>query len=282
VNNQVAGKKPVTVVSFGNASLQLTRGGTYGIVGNDFTVTDPAHPHAVDYSAQATVQPAGVNCSAPQLANIRVGFMQESSNYSDSFIYANPTVTFLSTAPHNKHVVVPVTISDTHTYAPAVLQPVNDGEDIPLNSFPLYGIDPGETAIPIGCPGGAAAISFDTPDTPFKPTFSLPARATEDGTIVGTTMWQTLVHVTRTEHFRTYCVIFDATSAASRGASFCALRQATWDLNIDSANPNQQATVSPDAPATANPVARLPIANNAPEASTQTPVGTATMTFPTP
>ena len=94
--------------------------------------------------------------------------------------------------------------------------------------------------------------------------------------------WQTRVHVTRTEHFRTYCVVFDATSAASRQASFCALRQATWDLNIDSANPDQHATVSPDAAATANPVAALPIANNAPTTETQAPVGAATQTFTSP
>jgi GT2 family glycosyltransferase len=286
VNNlsgQVAGTKPVTVVSFGNASLRIDQGGNYKLVGNTYTVTDLVHPNAVDFAAQATIQPAGVNCSAPQLANIRVGFMQDASNFAAANFYTDPTVTFLPTAPHGKHVVVPVTISDTFIVDPTVQQPVNDGEDHPVDSFPLFGLDPGETAIPLGCTAqGTAATSSDTPNAiNIAATFSLLATAT-DGTVVGTTLWQTRTHVTRTRHFRTFCVTFDSTSAASRLASFCALRQASWDINLDSANANQHASVNPDGPATADPVARLPIANNAPLKEAWAAVGPATKTFISP
>src|SRR5262249_41645124 len=149
-------------------------------------------------------------------------------------------------------------------------QPINDGFD---GAFPLYDRSANALRIPLGCTGGAAATANDTPMASFPPTFSIPAVAT-DGTTVGTAIWQTRVHITRTLHFRTYGVTFDTASGA-----FCALRQATWDLSVDSALANQHVAVSADAAATVNPAATGPQANHAPRTATPAAVGAATMTF---
>lgn len=264
VSGPVAGTKPVTVVSFGNAKMKLTPGGTYGLVGGVYTVVGfPAT--AVGFSAQASLLPAGVDRSVPQLTNIRTAIMQESSNFVVTSVWNNPKVAFNAGTPHGKTVIEPVTISLKTTYAATVSQPVNDGV---AGAFPLYSKSATALAVP-----GSAATSSDTPGWPFPATFSLPAVAT-DGSTVGNALWQNRVHITRTEHFRTYCVAFD-TSAGS----FCALRQATWDLSTDSSAANQRATASADTAASATPVATPPTANNAPTTDTTPAVGPATMTF---
>jgi len=265
----LVGKQRVTVVSFAPARLTLAQGGDYGLAGQTLTVTTPANPTAVNFSAQATVRPAGVNCAAPQLRNIRVAFMQESSGFVVTRVWNNPTVVF-DPAVCGKTVIEPVTISTRETYAAAVHQPVNDGV---AGAFPLYARTAAALQIPLGCAGGAASTSNDTPSSPFPATFRRPAVAT-DGSAAGTTIWQTQVHITRQEHFRTYCVVFDTVSGA-----FSALRQGTWDMNVDSALANQHVTVSADTAANANPVAVPPTATDAPADATVAAVGAATMPF---
>lgn len=273
VSGPVAGRTPVTVVSFANAQLTLTQGGNYSLTGGSYSVVGTP---AVKFSAKATIQPAGVDCSAPQIKNIRIGLMQELTGGAGwvTRSWTNPTVVF-SAHTSGKSVIEQATVTASKSYTPAVTQPVNDGF---AGAFPMY--DTGQnsaTALepPIGCAGGTAATSDDSPSSAFPATFSVPAVAA-DGSTVGNAIWQNQGHLTRVNHFRTFCVTFDTTSH-----EFSALRQATWDINLDSALANQHATVSADAGATADPAATLPQANDAPTVITTTQSG-ATKTFTSP
>ena len=273
LSGQVAGKRPVTVVSFGSAKMKLTPGANYSLVG---TTYGPVGSPAVKFSAQASILPPGVNCSAPQLTNVRIGIMQEVSGAAGFItrVWTNPTVVF-NAGIHGKTVVEHVNITTSTSFAPSVHQPVNDGF---AGAFPFY--DTGQNSAnalqpPTGCPGGSAATSDDSPSSPFLATFSIPAVAT-DGTTVGNAIWQNRVHITRTNHFRTFCVNLNTATQ-----DFCALRQATWDINLDSALPGQHATVTADAVAVANPTAVLPQANSALKVTTSAQSG-ATKTFTSP
>jgi hypothetical protein len=273
VTGPVAGRRAVTVVSFGNAQMTLAQGGDYAIVGGNYTVTGFPAVHAANFTARAAIQPAGVDCTAPQLKDIRVAIMQEISNLQVVRTYDNPTVNFNSSAPHATPVTVPVSISLTTTLATSVQQPVNDGAD---GAFPLYDNGALAVSIPAGCANAAPATSNDTPSVTFPATFSIPA-TTAAGTTIGTVVWRSQAKITRTNHFRTYCAAFDTVAK-----TFTALREATWDLDLDSSQPGQHAQVHPDAPAASDPVAVLPQFNHADKTSTAAPVGTATKTFTSP
>jgi hypothetical protein len=128
----------------------------------------------------------------------------------------------------------------------------------------------------MGCTGGAAATSNDTPGHGAPATFFQDISVA--GVVVARVTWTNLVSTVRREHFRTYCVIWD--TAVSQ---HCALRQATWDVNCDSsgAAANQHATVSADAAASVDPATGVQ-ANNAANRSTQGAVGGATTNFTKP
>jgi hypothetical protein len=258
----VCGTKRVTVVSFNPAAMILTQGGNYGFVGNSYTVPGGV---AVSYSSSATIHPSGVDCSVPQLTTLRVGIMQESSNFIITTTYDSPTITWAPGVPSGFTVTVPTSLRFTTSYDPSVAQPVNDGL---AGASPLYSKAPAALRRSLGCPGGAAATSNDTPSHDVTPTLSLPF------VTVGTVTW-TLVNTTRREHFRTFCVIFNTSTN-----QFCALLQAVWDLNVDSLAANQHATVTSDTPATANPAVGVQ-ANSAPTTETTASVaGDTTITKP--
>jgi len=264
----IAGRRKVTVVSFGAARIILAPGGNYGFVGDLYTVPGGA---AVTFTSRATIRPAGVDCSIPTLANIRVGIMQESSAFLITRTWDTPTIAWMPAAASGTSVTVPTTIRQSERYDPTVVQPVNDGL---AGAGPLYSRAAAALTRPIGCPTGVAATSNDTPGTPAPATFFQPVSS--GGVVVGTVTWTNRVNITRAEHFRTYCVSFNTLTNV-----FCALRQAVWDVNLDSAAAAQHATVNPDAAASANPATGVQ-ANNAPTQTTTAGVGAATTTFTKP
>jgi glycosyltransferase involved in cell wall biosynthesis len=265
----VAGTRQVTVVSFGASKINLVQGGNYGFVGDAYTVVGFPAVHAVDFSSQATVRPPGVDCSVPQLANMRVGIMQETSAETVIMTWDTPTIAWLPAAPSGTIVTVPTTFGVTGVLDPAVPQPVNDGL---LGALPLYDKTPAALTRPLGCPSGAVAKSNDTPAVQNTATFSQPASS--GGAVVGTVTWTRRLSITRKQHFRTFCVIFNTSTNV-----FCALRQATWDLDLNASIAGQHATVNADAPASANPAPGPPQANGAQKLS-PAGVGAATTTFP--
>ena len=268
--------KNVTVFWFDQAQITLTQGANYQISGGQYTTVGG---HAITFSSQARIRPAGVNCAAPQVTNLRIGIMQESSNYQVTTTWDTPAITWNATAPAGTHIVMPTTMRQTTTYDPSVAQPVADTlvAVAPLYDRPAIAgatLDENSLHPPIGCAGGAAATSFDTPSQGVPPTLSAPAMSAT-GANVGRVTWGHLVNTTRTEHFRTFCVIFDTTTN-----EFDALREAIWTLALDSAGTaaNQHANVNADVAATATPATGV-AANDAPNASSNAGVGAATTTF---
>ena len=275
------GTQPATVFSFNPAQMTLTQGGNYSLVG---TTYGPVGGPGASFSAQATLKPAGLDCSVPQIKNLQIGIMQESSNFQSTVTWSNPTPGWHAGVAAGTSVTVPMTMRQTTAYAPAVVQPVADTTHLVTPLYDRPGVvDPtggGEGTIspdslkpPIGCASGAPATSSDSPDdqnvsATFSQDFPSP------GPAVVTVTW-TFVNATRVEHFRTFCVVFNTVTK-----SYCVLRQATWDLNVDSAGPaaDQHATVHPDAPASADPATGM-AANDAPQPSVTAPVGAATKTF---
>lgn len=257
--------KTVTVVSFDQGKMQLTQGGNYSITGGMY---GPAGGIAVSFGSSARIRPSGVDCSAPQVTNLRMAIMQESSNFRIEDTWNTPTIAWLPATAAGTTVTVATTTRNTTTYAASVTQPVNDGL---AGAQPLYDNSAGALQIPTGCTGSGTAQSSDGPNQPANPTFSLPVQVA--GVAVGTVTWTNLVNTTRLEHFRTYCVVFDQVTRL-----FFALREAIWDVNADSALANQHATVNADAAASADPATGVQ-ANNAPNTTVRSAVGAATTPF---
>jgi hypothetical protein len=241
-------ERNVTVFSFDEAKIKLLQGGNFVLAGDNYVVAGGGP--AVTFLAEARLRPAGVDCSAPQIAHSFIGIVQETSNMEVSNNYGSPTVVG-EPGVHGVIVVVPETVKVTFTFDPFDAQPINDS----LGSGPLYATVGDALKRPLGCTGGAAATSSDSPSYHIAP-FSQPVRS--GGEIVGEATW-TLVNTTRVEDFRTFCVVYNTDTPQT----FCALRQATWRLNTDSSATNQHANVSPtDTPADANPAMPPPTANH--------------------
>jgi len=274
---EVKARKGVTVFWFDQAKIDITVGGNYTLTGTRYTVVGA---HAVDYSAEARIRPAGVDCTAPQVQNLRVGIMQNTfpprvrtTNWNTPAIRWNPGIASGTVA------TVPTTIRETKN----VTVTANDTDS---SAAPLYDqpgvattLDSNSLKLPKGCTGGAAATSFDTPSRPTPATLTLPA-ANAAGAIVGQVDY-TFVSVTHRDNFMTWAGIFDVTTN-----DFCALRQRIWRTNLDSAATTpQHATVEADSAPTTDPIMTPPFSNdvsNDPANRTQGPVGAATTTFTKP
>jgi hypothetical protein len=273
----IKGTKPVTVVWFDEASITIHTPGIYTFVGNN--LAPGGGQAAATFSVTARIRPENVDCSAPQITNLRMAIMQESSHYRAATNYGAPTVSWAAGAVSGDTLpAVAANVTLSAQYAASVHQPVNDGM---LGASPLYDrpglgantIDQHSMRKAVGCQSGGAArpaTSSDSPSHNDGPTFI--QRFSRGATLVATVTW-TRVNATRREHFRTYCVILD--DAHGR---FCALRQATWDLNVDSAGPApQRATHTADGPATVTP-ATGPQANVVSQPTITTQTGS--VTFP--
>lgn len=266
--------KDVTVFWFDQAKLDITVGGSYSLTGTRFTVVGA---HAVDYEAEARIRPPGVNCGAPQVTNLRIGIMQNTfpprirmTNWDSPAITWNPgvatgtTVTAANVMRETKNVTVTANDSEA-TVAPLYDQPGKSGT-----------LDSDSLKPPKGCPGGAAATSFDTPSRPTPPTFTTPA-LTPAGANVGTITY-TFVNVTHRDNFRAWTAVFNTSTN-----DFCTLRERIWKTDMDSAATTpQHPTVEAETGPTTTPVTAAPFSNahsNNPANRTLGPAGAATTTF---
>jgi len=268
----IKGSKTVTVFTFDEAEIKITATGAYNFVGNSYTATGG---HAADFAAKARIRPAGIDCSVPQVVNLRIGIMQESSNFQSTKTWNNPTIAWAPGVPSGTVINVAASINGTTAYAPTVSQPVADTDSI---ATPLYDqpgisntVDPNSTKPPIGCAGGSSATSFDTPSGSVTPTL---VRQHQNAGVTVATLTYKRATAGRTEHFRTFCVVFNTSTK-----QICALRQATWDLNVSSTGAAaQKATPNADGPATVDPVVGPPFANTVPQPTTITESGTTNFT----
>jgi hypothetical protein len=272
-------EKKVTVFSFDQAQMLVTKGSNYRLVpvsgGTEFAY-EPDDPgiSAVDFSAKARLRPAGLDCTAGQIAFLRVAIIQEVSGFRSTTTWDRPIIKWGPGAQGGDTVEVERVTRVETTWDSTVKQPVNDGEsnDVFLLSTLNSALKP-----PTGCDGAAAAESASFPSTRhITPTISRPAPfPNSDATVT----WTRLVNTTLESRFRTFCVVFDLGTK-----EFCALRQARWTLNVDSRGPpaNQHAIVHADAPASADPAMPPPTRITAGEISTPVVVGTAKKRFKFP
>jgi hypothetical protein len=242
----VRGTKDATVFWFDQAEIKITVGGSYAIAGGRYTVTGA---HAVDYSAKARIRPAGVDCSAPQVRDLRIGILQNTNSAVHVTNWGNPTIAWNPGVAAGTTVNVPATVSLTFTL-PRV------ANDTAASVAPLYD-QPGKAQTlsanslkpPIGCTGGASATTHDTPSQPAAPaTVVLPA-STAAGVVVGNATYP-ITSVTLRDDFTTWTVVFNTATN-----DVCTLRQRGWTLNANSTAAAQQATpAAADAAPSTTPV----------------------------
>jgi hypothetical protein len=244
-------EKNVTVFSFDQAEILVKPAGNYKFDVDGVTFTVPSPGHAVSLTAKARLKPAGLDCAAPQIANLVIGIMQENSDHLITIYWDTPVIAwdpgFLADPNYPSGWSAPAVASVvrvTRAYPSTTPMPVNDA------------LGPGAPGIydtlamkrPLGCAGGGDATTHDTPYHHAPPTVSWKFPGT------GVVTWTRRVNTTRVESFRTFCVVYD------KGTQICALRQRTWTLNLDSSGPpaDQHAVVSEhdaaagEAPAVAN------------------------------
>src|SRR5260370_8046278 len=116
-------------------------------------------------------------------------------------------------------------------------------------------IDANSLKPPMGCTGGAAATSNDSPSDSLQTTLVVPAE-TGAGLVMGTVTYH-FKNRTIEGGFTTWAVIFDTVSN-----EFCALRQRGWSINVDSAGaaPQKASPGASDAPASSDPLTAAPFA----------------------
>ncbi|MEM8549168.1 MAG: hypothetical protein AAGF10_00105 [Verrucomicrobiota bacterium] len=256
------GTQDVTVFWFDQASMTVTRGGTYGFGGGFYTV--PLNPPAVSYKASARIRPQGVDCNAPQVTSLRVGIMQDiwTPGVTATTVYTNPKMNWAAGVPAGTPIGLHSSLTYSAGFAPTVSIPVNDGEP---GAHPLYTQRAVALTRPHGCMGAVDAISNDTPRHPAPAVYSI-SIVGPGGNELGTAEY-TLANATRTLEFRAYTVVYNTSTE-----DFSALREAQWSLDLDHVAGKNKATVKADAqagrtPSTgpqANSVAKTQVTNASP------------------
>lgn len=264
--------KTVTVFWFDNATIAVNVGGPYSVQGNRYT---PAPANAVNYVANARIRPAGVNCAAPQVANLRIGILQNNLGAVHAVTWSAPAPTWNAGVAVGTRVDVPTSVRRTRSL-PAGTFNDSEAQVAPLYDQPGKGstLDPNSLQPPTGCPAAAAATSFDSP-SPTMPPLVLPMQ-NGAGVNVGSVRYNT-VSTSTVDGFIIWTVVFNTTTN-----EVCALRQRLWDLNVDSAAVGvQQATAAAtDTAPTQDPVTAGPFGNNVindPANQVITPTGTTTL-----
>jgi hypothetical protein len=212
---------------------------------------------AASYSVEGTIKPAGVDCAAPQLADLRIGIMQNDVTAGDGsiLIWDTPAIAWDPGVAVGTQVSVPNSIKRI-SRLPIVCNDVAPTVD-PLYDQPGKAdtLDPNSLKAPTGCPGGGPATSFDTPSTPAPATFVLRA-ADASGTEVGTVTY-TLKSARVIGVFKTWTVVFNPTDN-----SFETIRERGWRLDvISSAAAAQKATTDAADAAPATTPVLAPTAN---------------------
>lgn len=249
----------VTVVSFDPSKIDIATPGIYSLMGTTFTTTGG---HAVDYSAEATIKPAGVDCTALQIKDLRIGIMQNvCSGMRRVDTWGNPTIAprdWAPSVPSGTSITIPDTICSQ------VNRPV-DANDTDAAADPLYDqpnvtttVDANSLSVPKGCPGGATATSTDTPaNSRVAATYFLPVTNTTTGALVAKATY-TLIGTTIDNDFTTWAAVYNITTKEA-----CAIRERTWSVHVDSAATGTlKASAGTDGAPTKDPIIGGPFSNN--------------------
>jgi hypothetical protein len=227
----VVAKKDVTVFSFDEAEILLKKGGKYVLETNEYVPRSPSE--STTFSSKARLRPAGLDCNAPQIKNLRVGIMQERSDYLVTTIWDTPTIKWNAGVKKGATVTASQRVRvETRLVGPGSGQPLN--MSIIPKAAPLWDDAAAALKPPEGCAKAGAATSFHSEAVlPQTPIWIYPK---------GEVRWNNLVKATIISHFRTFCVVFD-----KKTKYFSALSQADWELNVTSSGPpaDQHADVFP-------------------------------------
>lgn len=251
----IVAEQNVTVFSFDEAKIELTRGADYIFASGLFI----PNGIAVSFKAKARLRPEGLDCNAPQIKKLRVAIMQEESALSVRIELGSPKFV------RKPHVHVPqqeIEVAKTVLINVffKTLPPINDANKGAIP--PLYASDGAALKRPTGCRGAGFAASNDSPSvetSPYAKPLSLPGVGE-----VGWIVWPVVNSVIRDSRFLTFCVVIDMGTTPKR---ICALREATWKLQIDSRKQNQHADVNDDGVASKDPSMPPPVANESHEQS---------------
>jgi hypothetical protein len=247
-------EKNVTVFSFDLAQILLKIGGNYKKIAGgspDSFVFTTLPSAAVNFSAKARLRPGGLDCTALQIFPLRVGIMQEISDFLATATWATPTIAWKPNARSGDTIEVESLTRVEKIFASTVVPPVNDGVDDNTPLFDAKAVQP-----PIGCAGAKPAESscFFGEDT------SPPSRDFPNATVT----WTGIAEMTIKAQFRTFCVIWNIDTR-----EFCALREAKWELDVRDADAHAHAIIHADAPASADPAMPPPTLISAPVTPTQ-------------
>jgi hypothetical protein len=142
-------------------------------------------------------------------------------------------------------------------------------------------IDPNSLQPPIGCAGGRAATSNDSPRHGANNTVDIPG-VSSTGYDAGVVTY-TLRRITMADYFVTWCVTYQPTYPGMSHPPVCALQQRHWRVVADSRQRIQSAAVDGGSTApTMVPITSPPYANDMlwdPANTATGPGGPATITF---
>jgi hypothetical protein len=242
----VIGNKRVTVVSFRNPLIRVTRGSPYKWDPADGSLEVPEPGAAVLFEAAASIYPPQVKCDVPPLESVYIAIIQDVIDYEKVDTLDNPSIEWEQHVPDGKTVGVPKVISYTRSFDRSVHPgPISDWDESPRSTPPLY--NDGDDAVrPLGCDEGGTVEDVDSPANWEATTHSQTALI--DAAPVGTVTWNRLLRRELRFQFRTYCVVYDFASGDSEGkhGKYCALSQTDWELSLDSsAQPPERVTVHP-------------------------------------
>ncbi|MGE5570323.1 MAG: hypothetical protein ACM3S5_14905 [Rhodospirillales bacterium] len=245
-NGPLAGTRRLTVFWFDNAKIDLTPGGRYELSGGLYTSAAPA----VRLKAEAAIRPAGVDASAPQVRNLRVGVMQTAlAGNIGRITWGNPTVRFNPAVPAGIEVVVPQQVRLTLNLP--ITANTSGADSAPLCD--RRGIKP-----PTGCEGGGPVWLDFTPSIPAPAAYVTDA-VDAAGNKVGEVEYS-LLDATVESSFIAYAVVWNQETQ-----QVTALRQRRWSIHAGSAaaGPHRFAAEAADTAVTMPPLVGGPFAAEA-------------------
>jgi hypothetical protein len=256
-------------------AMDIATPGTYSLSGGRLTATGG---NTVDYEMAARIRPNGVDCSAPQIANLQIGLKQDCLEYKVIKTWSSPTIAWNPGVATGTEATVPDRIRLTIRVATSS----NDTEATvaPLYDQPGKGgtLDANSLKSPIGCTGGGNATTRDTPSSPFPATFQQNARDAAGNAVGVVTYSRDVIEIQ--DRFIAWCVVFN-----TRTNDYCALKERNWEVMVSSTGgAGQKATVHAVVDPTTTPVT-TPITNTAandPANRATGPVGAGTTKFTAP
>ena len=252
--NTLLADEDMTVFYFAPSDITVALGHSYTlqtvtIEGKQFKLYAPTDGVGVNFNSSAVIKPTGVDCDAPQIADIVISIVQNVQSATDIAFYRNPgSPTFHN---GNTSATIPTEVTRTSSITTPMLD-VADGEEGPL-------MRDSHVNEPTGCPEGGSVQSNDTPLVYGKSSEPITFKDQDGNDVV--TVYYTLEQVTMDDEFRIWCVTYNPNDT---GNEVIPLRQSSWSLDVDSGGEGSQLATVPsgDSAVSAIPVITGDIANS--------------------